>query len=250
MIRWLERADSTNSALAAWAAEGAPDGATVAADEQVAGRGRIGHRWTSPPRLNLAASVLVEADVPPDRLCTLPLLAGLAVTRAILRSAPELSQALAVKWPNDVWCGGRKLCGILCEVAPSRGVAGAPPAVVVGIGINANSRAGDFPPELRGRVATLAGETGREWDRRALLEEIRGELLAMRDIWKIRGLSPFLEELRARDPLAGREIAVESGGHADRGTAAGISGSGELLLRLPSGAILPVAAGDVHVVGT
>ncbi|MGI6496628.1 MAG: biotin--[acetyl-CoA-carboxylase] ligase [Kiritimatiellia bacterium] len=245
-LRWLDTVDSTNDALALWSKDGAPDGATLAADAQTAGRGRLGHRWVSPPGLNLAASILLETDAPPDRLCTLPLLAGLAVARTIARLAPDIAPDIAIKWPNDVWCHDRKLCGILCEVAPKP--PGAPPRIIAGIGVNMNSRHEDFPEALRPSVTSLSIETGREWDRRDFLLRLRDELLAMRDAWEVRGLSPFLAELQARDALEGRALAIESGSRTEHGVAAGIAESGELLLRQPGGTLLPIVAGDVHIV--
>ena len=108
-----ERTGSTNADLMARARAGAPEGLVLAAEEQTAGRGRMGRSWLSPPRAALTFSVLVRpAGVPPARRGWLPLLAGVATATAV-RQVSGLDALL--KWPNDVLLGARKLGGILAE---------------------------------------------------------------------------------------------------------------------------------------
>src|SRR5579875_2866923 len=135
-IAVVRRTGSTNADLMARARDGAPEGIVLAAEEQTAGRGRLGRSWVSPPRAALTFSLLVRPHrVPPARRSWLPLLAGVATATAV-REATGLHAAL--KWPNDVLVGERKLAGILAEQAGD--------AVVVGIGINVSATRGELPP--------------------------------------------------------------------------------------------------------
>src|SRR5579864_1386161 len=106
---------STNADLLARAADGAPEGTVLAAEEQRAGRGRMGRAWVSPPRGALTFSVLLRPGaVPPARLGWLPLLTGVAVTSAV-REVTAVDARL--KWPNDVLVRAAKLAGILAEAS-------------------------------------------------------------------------------------------------------------------------------------
>ena len=134
---------STNADLLARAASGAPEGAVLAADEQRAGRGRLGRAWVSPPRAALTFSLLLRPQgVPPARRGWLPLLAGVAVTAAV-RSVASVEARL--KWPNDVLAGPAKLGGILAEASGN--------AVVIGIGLNVSTEPGRTAAARPGRPA-------------------------------------------------------------------------------------------------
>lgn len=251
---WLDSVDSTNRYLADSLASdpGLAEWTTVAAEEQTAGRGRLDHRWSSPRGLNIACSILVRTHAAPADVATLPLAAGLAVARAVEKGDGSLRGRLRIKWPNDVWIDGRKLCGILCEVPslPQAALADGATPVIVGIGINVNSEAGDFPADIRETATSLRIATGASHDRRDLLEGVRSELsmlLGPGDSPVPWSLSPILGELRERDALLGREIAVEAGGDVERGRAAGIADDGSLLLSTPGAGLIPIYAGDVHV---
>src|SRR5450759_2046760 len=127
---------STNADLLARAAGGAPEGLVLAAEEQRAGRGRMGRAWVAPPRAALTFSLLVRPrTVPPARRGWLPLLAGVAVASAVHAVANVDAR---LKWPNDVLVGPAKLGGILAEAAGD--------AVVVGIGLNVSTEPGELPP--------------------------------------------------------------------------------------------------------
>ena len=238
---------STNADLLARAADGAPEGTVLAAEEQRAGRGRMGRAWVSPPRAALTFSVLLRPGiVPPARLGWLPLLAGVAVTSAVRTVAAVDAQ---VKWPNDVMVGAAKLAGILAEASAG--------AVVVGIGLNVSTEPGELPSPGPGREGALAATSLRAegWatpDRDLLLAALLGELehwyLAWRQAEGDPQRSGLAEEYTRLCATLGREVRVElPGGHLVLGMAAGIDPAGRLLVRVPDGD-LPVAAGDVvHV---
>ena len=122
-------------------------GDVFTADEQTAGRGRLDHRWLSPPGANLMLSAVLDvADLPPEQIVTLPLAVGLAVHACIARFLPD--RPIALKWPNDVYVSGLKIAGILCERHGD--------SVVAGIGVNVNQTV--FAPEIAARATSLVVE--------------------------------------------------------------------------------------------
>jgi BirA family biotin operon repressor/biotin-[acetyl-CoA-carboxylase] ligase len=239
---------STNADLLARAADGELEGAVLVAEQQNAGRGRLGRVWVSPPRAALTFSVLLRpAQVPRARLGWLPLLAGVAVAAAVRDVAGVDAQ---LKWPNDVLAGpGRlagpgKLAGILAEAAGD--------AVVVGIGVNVSTGPAEFPPPGPGALpaTSLLLEHARSLDRTRLLAGILAGLERSYLTWSQFLGDPERSGLRAEYTrwcaTLGRRVRVElPGGRALDGLAAGVDADGRLLVSVPPDADLPVAAGDI-----
>lgn len=243
-VEVVARTGSTNSDLAARAAEGAPEGAVLVAEEQREGRGRLDRRWSAPPRSGLFFSVLLRpAAVPPERWGWLPLLAGVATAAAVSRAA---GVDTALKWPNDllVTVGGeeRKAAGILAERVGSD-------AVVVGVGLNVTLREDELPVPGAGSLA-LAG--AQATDRDPLLRAVLRSLEHWYTAWRDAGGDPagcrLQEAYAAGCATLGREVRVElPGGRHLAGEAVAIDGDGRLVVRA-DGSEHPVGAGDVvHV---
>ena len=236
---------STNADLLARALAGEPEGVVLAAEEQTAGRGRMGRTWVSPPYAALAFSLLIRPDVPPARRGWLPLLTGVAVAGAVTEvTGVETS----LKWPNDVLAGDAKLAGILAEAAGD--------AVVVGIGLNVSTEPAELTrlPASPGRGALpatslrAAGATAP--DRAGLLLAILAWFERWYQAWRQAGGDPDRSGLRAEyvswSATIGRTVRAElPGGQALSGPAAGVDSDGRLLVRVSSGAAVPVAAADV-----
>jgi BirA family biotin operon repressor/biotin-[acetyl-CoA-carboxylase] ligase len=232
---------STNADLLARAAAGAPEGLVLAAEEQRAGHGRMNRAWVSRPRAGLTFSVLLRP--PSARRGWLPLLTGLAVAEAV-RSVAAVPARL--KWPNDVLVGGAKLAGILAEASAD--------AVIIGIGVNVSAAPAELPPAPENPGAlpatSLAILGSSHPDRAKLLTEILAGLEHWYRAWQRAGSDPDRCGLRAEYALAsatlGRQVRVELPvGQPLSGLAAGVDSEGRLLLRASSGAVVPVAAGDV-----
>ena len=150
----------------------APEGALVVADEQTAGRGRLGRSWLAPPGTSLLCSLQLRPDAPGGRLPELTGLAAHACAEAIGATSgldPKL------KFPNDVLVGGRKVAGILAEAREGR--------VVLGTGVNVNVEAGSLPQDVDRPATSLLVETGRELDRVELLVELLERLERRYDAW-------------------------------------------------------------------
>jgi len=152
-----------------------PEGAVVAADEQTAGRGRLGRRWEAPAGRAILCSVLLRPSVPMPVWPELSLVAGEAVATALLA---KTGVAASLRHPNDVVVGGRKLAGLLAEARPGR--------VVLGIGVNVNQAADELPTETAKPPSSLRIELGRELERAPLLAAILAELERRYDAWNAR----------------------------------------------------------------
>lgn len=166
--RFVERCPSTQRLIG----EDDPEGATVAADEQTEGRGRLGRRWEAPPGRAILCSVLLRPDAPTALWPELSLVSGEAAAAAL---RGELGVDASLRYPNDVVVAGRKLVGVLPEARHGR--------VVLGIGVNVNQTAEELPRETAKPATSLRIELGREIPRAPLLAAILAELERGYDAW-------------------------------------------------------------------
>ena len=149
-----------------------PEGAVAVAEEQSAGRGRLGRVWHAPAGTSVLVSLVLRPDVEMPRLPELSLIAGGAVAEAI---AGVTGLDPTIKFPNDVLLGGRKVAGILAESSDGR--------VVLGIGVNANQTAEQLPPDAQTEPTSLLLERGEPIDRAALLASILLRVERAYDAW-------------------------------------------------------------------
>ncbi len=217
-----ERAD----ALPAWHA--------LIALEQTQGRGRLGRSFFSPGGTGLYMSVLLRPELAPEDVSLLTPAAAVAVCRALEELGADRAR---IKWVNDVYINGRKVCGILTEAGPCLDY------VVVGIGVNVSPPADGFPPDITdiaGAVFPADGE-----DRRAPLAAA-----VLRQLYEICGRLPdlsFADEYRARSFLTGRQVDVFQGDFVRRALVLGTDERCRLLVRFPDGAKQALFSGDVSV---
>lgn len=220
----LDRTGSTNDEARRLAETGAPSGTVVVASSQSHGRGRRGRAWHSPPGLGLYLSVLFRPRATVADAIRWTLASGVAACEAS-RAAGALG--VSIEWPNDLVWAGCKVAGTLVELrSAGEGIAD----LVVGTGFNLNHRAQDFPPELRGRAASLAmacgggtldgGEVAAEYLSRLFplhqaLE--RGEWSSLLEAW--RRLAPSSEGVRVRvlpadgqGPFVARTLGLDARG--------------------------------------
>ncbi|PSL38766.1 BirA family biotin operon repressor/biotin-[acetyl-CoA-carboxylase] ligase [Labedella gwakjiensis] len=245
-LEWRAQSASTNADLVAAAADpGWPDLSVIATDTQTAGRGRLDRTWVTPPGSALAVSVLLRPAVPIERLGWIPLIAGLAVARtadSLLDGVEDVG--VAVKWPNDVLIGGRKLCGILAELT-------ADGSVVVGAGINTAATADELPVDTATSLAVEGASTTAVDD---VLSTYLTELSSLYRSFVDAGGDATAAGIRAavteRCATVGSRIRLDMpGGGVVHGTARGIDADGRLVVQPHDGSgLLPVSAGDVtHV---
>jgi BirA family biotin operon repressor/biotin-[acetyl-CoA-carboxylase] ligase len=227
---------STNDRARELLAEPDGDGAVVVADEQTAGRGRLGRRWESPPGRNLYLSVALVPALAAAEAWRVGLATAVAVADACSTVAP-----VALKWPNDVVAGdGRKLGGLLLETTvESRRLRGA----VLGIGINVNWRRAEMPPELAETATSLADLSGASVDRDALLDRIVERLDA--EIASVEAGTSPLERYRARCATLGTIVEVETADGPLTGRATGLDATGALVVEDGHGRRHVITAGEV-----
>ena len=232
----FEKTDSTNTQAKRLSLEGAEHGTIVLACEQTAGRGRSGKSFFS-PQSGLYITVILKPPAGMADPQKITIAAAVAVCRAI-----EAQTALVpkIKWVNDVYLDGKKICGILTE-AVTDFESGGIESIVVGIGVNCVIPAECIPPELRGIVGALNAEG---LSRNRLAADIAASVL---DAFGDLEAPALIEEYRRRSFLYGREISFTRNGERLSGTVTGISDAGNLLVLLNSGKMLSLSSGEVSI---
>jgi BirA family biotin operon repressor/biotin-[acetyl-CoA-carboxylase] ligase len=239
-LHLLQEVDSTNTWAIKEALKGAEEGEVFLAEAQTQGKGRMGRKWFSPKGKNIYLSLILKPQMPPQRVPLLNLGASLALAYVLekLELEPEL------KWPNDVLLRGKKVCGILSEAYAEADKVN---FVVLGIGLNVNTKKEDFPEELRDSATSLLIETGKEFSRNHLVKEILQELEGVYFLLK-ENPGEVLSKWCSYAKVEGKMVEVESFGELIEGVAEGIDEEGALLVKTERG-IKRVVAGDVKVKG-
>jgi len=230
---------STNQVAMEMARDGVPEGTLVLAEEQLAGRGRLGRAWHSAPGLGLWMSLVLRPDVPLERVFQMAICGALAVAETILERFPL---SVRVKWPNDVLVRGRKLAGVLVETQLNGSDMH---GIVLGIGLNVNHRTADFPRFLRHRATSLRVELGRAVPRAELLGDLLARFEPLYLQFQERGVEPFLDRWRQLSAVLGRRVTIQIGPRSVRGTAVDIDPQGALILKEENGSRQRFLAGDV-----
>jgi BirA family biotin operon repressor/biotin-[acetyl-CoA-carboxylase] ligase len=173
------------------------EGAVAVCDEQTEGRGRLGRRWTAPPRTAVLLSMLLRP--PPERRASeLSLVGGVAVALTVERALGLASQ---IKWPNDVMVNRRKVAGVLAETREA--------AVVLGVGLNVNQRREELPAEASVPPASLFTIDAVRRARAPLVADLVLELERAYKLWSAGGLDALYTELGSRDFLRNRKVSVD-----------------------------------------
>lgn len=235
----LESVDSTNSYVLS-----RPDlllkaGLVVYADHQTSGRGRMGRRWFLGSRGNLAASLVIQPDLPKDYLSCMTLLVGLGVYEALSTLGLE---GLSIKWPNDILIADKKVCGILCETSGAAGLQ----AIVAGIGLNIRGDRDDFPPEVRGRLTTLESHGVRP-SRKEMLELLLDHVDRVLCLASEGHVDMLLDKWERCSSSIGRRVRFSQDGNTHVATIAGLGPHGDLRVRLAgSASLVTVVSGEVE----
>jgi BirA family biotin operon repressor/biotin-[acetyl-CoA-carboxylase] ligase len=215
------------------AAHGAADGTLALADEQTAGRGRLGRGWVTPPALNLTSTLLIRPSA--AALRQVAMITPLAIARAV--ESADSSLRPDIKWPNDIHLRGKKLAGVLIEIVEGD----APAAVLVGAGININ-----LDPRQHVEIADIAtsllAETGRAHDREAILAAYVG---AFEELYIDAPSAEIYDAWRSRLVTLGRQVHARWPGGEAAGLAEDVDDDGSLVIRSASGERVTVEAGDV-----
>ncbi len=237
-IYTFETIDSTNNCARVLANCWAPEGTVVLAEEQTAGRGRLGRAWIANPGENLTFSLILRPAGSPETINVLPLWVGVALAEVI-----EQVTGLEVvcKWPNDILIQGRKAAGILIEGSLREASVD---FVVVGIGLNINQRS--FAPELSSKATSLALVAGHTFDRVKIFQELLHSLERHYRRFRHKGFDEIVPLWVSRSRMVGSRIAVSQNGTILTGTVKGLTNHGELLLD-HDGEERTFLAGDVTI---
>lgn len=238
-LRVFDEIDSTNLEAKRLAMTGLSRCAVIA-DRQTAGRGRLGRSFYSPPGCGIYTSLLLRPR--PDQLADVTLLttaAGVAVCRALEKAAGVQAE---IKWVNDLYLNGKKICGILTEGVTDF-ESGMIESIVIGYGVNFRDDA-HLPEELRPIVGSVFGAEPPTVTRSALAAAMLAELLPLAEDLSSRS---FLQEYRRRSMLLGREIVFSRAGGRFAAVAEGIDDNGGLVVRLPDGSRETLRSGEVSV---
>lgn len=231
-VLFLPECGSTNDEARKLAIRGADHLTLVLTESQTAGRGRRGQPWACPPGEGLACSLIIRPRALPALWSRHALAAGLAVAESL----DSFGLSAGVKWPNDVWSGGKKICGILVEAGEG--------FVVVGIGLNINVT--EFPEGLAHPATSLSLESGGSLVREEVLVSVLNRLRVRLDQID-RGFSELLDAWRTRCVLTGQEVTMEVDGGNRVGRVEGISSNGELLLRTGKGVEKVLQANQIRI---
>lgn len=238
-IIFLQETVSTNAVAFRLAEEGAAEGTVVIAEQQTGGKGRLGRVWTSPAGVNLYCSIILRPPIQPVAAPQLTFLSVIAVARAV----EKLSRVhTRIKWPNDLLINGRKVAGLLNEMNAETDKVN---FVILGIGVNLNMRAEQFPEGMRHPATSLFLESGVKVDRTAFARVLLQELDNIYAVFLEEGYSQARTEWLERSNLTGTTVTVTDNGCVRTGRVTGISEYGALLL--DSGE--QILSGDVTIGG-
>jgi BirA family biotin operon repressor/biotin-[acetyl-CoA-carboxylase] ligase len=235
-VIYYERIGSTNDAARQLADTGEPEGTLVLADEQTAGRGRLGRSWIAPARSSLLMSLILRPELTPAHVSRATMAVALGACNAM---RAETGLHTQIKWPNDLLVRGKKCAGILAE----SGIVGEKlEYVIVGIGVNVNFVAAMVEGIPRD-ATSIADELGQSFPRahlaRAILREIESSYVRLRAGAELR------DEYKHRLATLDQPLRAQTARGTVEGIATDIDENGALLIRRADGSIVQLVAGDV-----
>jgi len=235
-----ETVNSTNVLAKELALTGAPDGTIVLAEEQTAGKGRMGRSWLSPGYKDILCSLLLRPALPVNQVFVLTMILAVAVIDGI---RARTSLHMMIKWPNDLYIDRKKLGGILTEFSQKHGLV---EHVILGLGLNVNW----MPEEEEGLLnpaTSILKETGRVVSRNELVAEILTRFDEYyRDVLTGR-IEYVYERWNALSLVLGQEVYIQSQGEEVEGTALRIDQEGAMIIRRTDGREQRILSGDVSL---
>ncbi|RIW33126.1 biotin--[acetyl-CoA-carboxylase] ligase [Bacillus salacetis] len=240
-IHYIESVPSTQKIAHTLAQEGAEEGTAVIADEQTEGRGRLLRSWHSPRGTGIWMSIILKPQLPPQRAPQFTLIAAVAVVQAIEEVcglSPE------IKWPNDILLNGRKVTGILTELQAEADKIN---SIIIGIGMNVNQKAEDFPKELQSIATSLALEKEEKISRVQLIQKVMEKLEMYYDLYMEKGFTPIKLLWESYAVSIGRHITARTITGSIHGKALGINEDGVLRIEDGAGTIHEVYSADIEL---
>lgn len=237
----LSKVPSTNTYARQLARKvGCPEGCVVRADEQTAGKGRLGRKWDSKSNLGLWFSFILHPRFSVSQASLIPFFVSVALVESVKACFQITPQ---VKWPNDLLINGKKICGILSEVEFQNNEMN---FVVVGVGMNLWHLPDDFPPELRQKAGSLQMFADVPIDAEAFFQQVLEDLNFFYKQVQEKGFAVILEIWKSYCHCFEKPIEVQQNGRLIKGIFHDLAPDGSLLLK-KGPEIIRVVAGDIAV---
>ncbi len=233
--------DSTNNRAKELAAAGAAEGALVIAEEQAQGRGRLDRPWFSAAGENICASLIIRPCLPPGVASRMVILTAVAAAEALIATT---GLSATVKWPNDIMVGGRKIGGILLEMAVEMDVID---YMVIGLGMNVNSPGERFPEEIRAKTTSVFMETGSAFSRITLLCKFLEFFEQGYNAFRESGFEPIITRWKALTDMVGRQVTIGTINGCYKGVITDMDQNGFLILRDEQGSEMRLFSGDITI---
>jgi BirA family biotin operon repressor/biotin-[acetyl-CoA-carboxylase] ligase len=241
VIHSFNTVKSTNDIAHQLAEKGATEGTIVTAEKQTLGKGRLGRSWHSPEKMGIYISIILRPKSTPDKAPGISVMSALAVAEVLKKYCPG---KVRIKWPNDVLLDGRKVAGVLTELDAEKNKIN---HVVVGLGINVNQTAKEFPANIRLTATSVRIETGRETSRVGLLKETLQVFEKEYRQYRKSQLSKSLSRIRKFSSLLNQNVSIQSGSEIIAGKAVDIDKTGSLIMETESGRRV-ISSGEVTVI--
>ncbi len=236
----FEAVDSTNDVASSMAEEGSREGTLILAETQRKGRGRLGREWISPKQTGLWSSLILRPEVHPSKVASLTLMAALSMMKAIEKTTGLKAE---IKWPNDLYLNGKKVCGILSEM---RSEPDQIRYIILGLGVNINLEQDELPKEIEASATSLLIETGKYVSRMDLLcHYLEAFEVYYQNFPNDLGL--LLEEVKKNCLTLGKQVSVVVGDQTVTGQAVELDETGALVLEKKDGTTEKIYSGDLSV---
>ncbi|MGM9519538.1 MAG: biotin--[acetyl-CoA-carboxylase] ligase [Phascolarctobacterium sp.] len=242
-LKQFDVLQSTNVTAVAFAKEGAVEGTVIVAERQEGGRGRMQRVWSS-PKGGLWFTIILRPQIDPQYVAQVTLLAGVAVVKALRKL--YATDAIMIKWPNDLLLNGKKICGILSEMQLNEN--GSIDYAIVGIGVNVDLKPQDFPEELSNTAASLNLSFGKNYTCTEVLDNILQEFASLYQKWLVEGASVILEPWKELNCTLNRKVFVKDNDEVIfSGEVVAINEEGAIIVRNEEGESQSFDFGEISI---
>ncbi len=243
-IYFYNTVDSTNLQSERLFSNGVSTPFCVIGIKQTRGKGRLGRKWQSESNKNLYASLMFSPNKSPKKLQSFTLWAGIEICRSLKRILPDLP--LMVKWPNDLYCRGKKFAGMLTEARIDQDRI---QSIIFGFGLNINTDLRTEPKNIRNIATSLKAESKKNLDiNLTTIEMISATVRAYEKCLLNRPSEPLVVAWNELDFLKGKELSLLENGRPLAGIGMGINSEGALQIKIANGALQTVYSGDVTLI--
>lgn len=237
-FRFFDSLESTNKTAKELALSGADEGTVIVANAQTGGRGRLGRSFYSPAGTGLYFSIILRPDFAPNQNLLITPAAAVAVSRAIESVAGINTN---IKWVNDIFANGKKVCGILSESVLDS--SGKTQYIILGIGINLTPPKGGFPADIKNIAGTVLPAPDKEKETEILKQTVNNFFKYYSDLSNPK----IFTEYDIRLMLKGQKVGYTQNGILNEGTVLGVSPDFNLIIKKENEDIIHLSSGEVTI---